>query len=515
MTTAGLFFSRLRNSAAVLAALAVVVLLATLALGSTLASVQRGIAGGSTEMLDAAAPRSAATRVTTHLAENSERQSDASLAMFDRLFPAGTIVVHPARHSLAVDVLDDARTGVTATALFAVDAQLLDGVEITAGDWPAEGVAIQADAAEALGLTVGDSFAVGSPAEPVDLTVAALWRAENPAAPRWFADSAVGSGRDGDDLGFVVVDETTFAALPTQLFVDWTLTATHAALDDADRDRVIAGLDRLQESVQGTAGVVDVSAATEGGLAATLERIADAGRGASAIAASAVVIVALLAVIAIVQLCSVLVGSRRRQSDLVRARGLSLAQLTALTLVEAVIVAVPGAALGALAAALLFGGLSVAVLATAVGSVIATAGCLVAVVLFDARRGSRDAATARSPLPFLLVGVLVAVAAALATTQLYNRGRVAGVDFVAATSPALALVAAALLGTTLLFPVAGRIARRAGRTARPPMVLASRQVAAQVGRYLVPSLAIAIAVSSAVFASALGATSAGSAPAVG
>ena len=502
MTIAGLFLSRVRDSATILAALAVVVVIATLTLGATLASVQQGVVTGGARVLDSAAPRSAAVRISTHLADDDERQTAAALGLIDRLFPAGTVEVHSAQRSLPVDV-----RGAGVAAVFGVEPDLLDDATITDGRWPATGVAVQQDAAEALGLAVGDRFDVGDDDAPLPLTVAALWRADDPAAPSWFADSAVASGREGDAVGVIVVDRATLRALPTQLFTSFTVTATHAALTAERRDAVATALDRLHDAVQATADVVDVSSSTEGTLAATLDRIADADRGARAIAASALVIVALLTLVALAQLGAVLVGSRRRQSDLARARGLSLPQLTALTVGEALLVAVPAAALGSLPTLLLFGPDTVPDLAVGGGAVVvATAACLAVVVLLDARAGARDAAAGRSPAVFLVAVSLVAVAAGFATVQLYNRGGVAGIDVVAATSPALALVAAAALGAALFYPVAAATAKRAARTGRVGTVLAARQLARQVPRYLVPTLALAIAVASAVFATGLAST---------
>jgi len=503
MTTAGLLVARARDALPVLAALAVVVVVATLALALTVGSVQNGVASGSRAVLDSAAPQSAAVRVETHLADDSTAQSDAALGMVAGLFPAGTVAVHTAQRSLPVDVLGpDA-----ATAIFGVQPSLLDHATLDDGTWPAAGVAVQRDAAEALGLEVGDAITVGTPTESVPLTVAAVWHADDPSDAVWFADPTFASGRDGDAYGTLVVDEETLRLLPTQLFASWTITATPAALDAGSLDAVVAGLARLHDAVRATDGVVDVSSSTDGTLASTLERIADAGRGAAAIAASAIIIVGLLAVIAIVQLGVVLVGSRRRQSQLIRARGLSLPQLAVLAGIEALVIGVPATALGTVAAAAVLGPAQpVTLVAIAAGMVLLTAGCLVTVVVLDGRRGGGPASSAPSAAPFIVAGGLVAVAAAIATWQLYNRGSVPGVDLVGATSPALVLVAAAVLGTALFFPVASGAATAAARSTGAGAVLAARQIDRRVTRYLVPALSLAIAVASAVFATGLATT---------
>lgn len=503
MTTAGLVFSRARAALPTLGALAAVVLVATIALGVTLGSVQNGIVSGSRDVLAEAAARSAAVRIETHLADDADAQSDAARAMFARALPRGSFDVHQEQRSLPVDL----RAADPASLVFAVQPDLTRVADIVSGTWPANGAAIQADAAEALGLAVGDEFSVGTDAENLTLTVAALWRAHDPAAPYWFADPTAGSGRDGDAYGTVVVDDASLRELPTQLFTSWTVTATTGALDDGTIDYMIAALGRLPDTVRGADGVEDVSSTTEGGLAATLDRIRVAGHGSVAIAASAIIIVGLLALVAIVQLGTVLVGSRRRQTELLRARGLSLPQLAALAGIEASLAAVPAAVLGTLVTALAVGAPSPwTLVAIAVGVCLAAAACLVVVVVADGRAGRASVPSSASAVPFLSGGLVVAVAAAIATLRLYSPAGVAGVDFVGAASPALALVAISVLGTALFFPVAAAAARTSARSGRVGSVLAARQLARRAARYLVPALALAIAVSSAVFATGLATT---------
>ena len=499
----GLLLLRARNSTAALAALGAVVFVAVLSLGLTLGSVQHGAAVGARETLENAAARDSAVRFSTHLSDDAESQSDAAHALVARLFPEGTVRVHDGQRSLAVDVVGS--PGVT--AIFGVEPELLDFVTVTAGSWPAAGAAIQEDAAAALGLAVGDTFVAGDPAQQVPLTVAATWRATDPADGHWFADSLVGSGRAGADLGLVVVEPESLRALPTQLFAWWTVTAESSALDDDKRDAVASALTRLPDAVTAADDIVSVSSDFEGSLPATLAAISSAIRGASAIATSAVCIVGVLAIIAVLQLSTVLTTSRRRHTALARARGLSLAQLVAASVSEGLLAIVPGAALGALAAVWLLAGRSiveVAVVACAVAVV--SLGCLVAVGLADVRQGRPDDSAARSPVGFFIAGGVIAVLAALATWQLYSRGGGSSTDLVAATSPALTLVAVAVIGTALLIPLAQILTRSLARRGSFVAVLASRQVAGRVVRYVVPVLALSIAIASAVFATGIATT---------
>jgi hypothetical protein len=498
----GLLLLRARDSAAALGALGAVVFVSTLALGLTLGSVQHGAAAGARETLANAAARDSAVRFTTHLADDAVAQSDAARALVARLFPAGSVAVHDGQRARGVDLVGEPGVSV----VLGVEPDLLENASVTAGDWPAEGAAVQEDAAAALGLSVGDSFTVGDAANQVPLTVAATWRADDPADAYWFADSLAGSGRDGADLGLVVVQPEALVGLPTQVFASWTVTAEPSALDDGTRDAVAAGFEQLPDAIKADDGVVSISSDIEGSLPSTLAAISSASRGAAAIATSAICIVGVLGIVAVLQLCTVLTASRRRHTDLARARGLSIGQLVASSAGEGLLAVIPGAALGAVAAVALLAGRSVAEVAVVAGAVaVASLGCLVGVALSDARAGRPGDSAARSPAGFFIAGGVIAVVAALATWQLYSRGG-SGTDLVAATSPALTLVAVTVIGTALLIPFAPALARARSRRGSFVAVLAARQVAGRVVRYVVPVLALAIAIASAVFATGIATT---------
>ena len=502
-TAGGLLLLRARYSASALAALGAVVFVSTLSLGLTLGSVQHGAAVGARETLENAAARDSAVRFTTHLADDAAAQSDAAHALVTRLFPAGSVAVHDGQRALGVDLVGTPGVSV----VLGVEPDLLDYASVAAGDWPAEGAAVQEDTAAALGLSVGDSFTVGDAAHQVPLTVAATWRADDPADAHWFAESLAGSGRAGADLGLVVVQTEDLARLPTQVFASWTVTAEPSALDDDTRDAVAAGFQQLPDAIKAADGIVSISSDIEGSLPSTLAAISSASRGAAAIATSAICIVGVLGIVAVLQLCTVLAASRRRHTDLARARGLSLGQLVASSAGEGLLAVAPGAALGAVAAVALLGGRSVAEVAAVAGAVaVASLGCLVAVSLSDVRAGRPGDSAARSPAGFFIAGGVIAVIAALATWQLYSRAGGSGTDLVAATSPALTLVAVSVIGTALLLPLAPALSRARSRRGSFVAVLAARQVAGRVVRYVVPVLAIAIAVASAVFATGIATT---------
>ncbi|GAB2459523.1 FtsX-like permease family protein [Conyzicola lurida] len=508
---------RSRNSLAVLLSLAVVVLVSALSLAASIGLVTAGSASGARTVLSDAAPRAAAVQLTTHLADDPPVQDAAARTLFDGLFPAGTVAVDYSWRSGSVPLrlLGDAAAPADSTVVVGVVPALDDRVSFTAGDWEGDvgTVAVQADAAAELGLAPGDSLTVGSDSRPVTLTVAALWRATDAGDPAWFGDSAVASGRSGDSVGLLVVDAETALTLRTRYTAAWTVVGTPAATLPANRADLVRGLDRLGDDVRGPVGVMVESSGVKGSLAATIERIDVASRAAAAVATSAAFIVGVLALVALLQLSTVLATSRRRETLLLRARGLSTLQLAALAVGEAAVVALPAGVAGVGIAALVPGVATDVVVAAAVVGLLAlaTIGAVAATALVDARSVAPDAPPRDSPVVVVVTGALLVVAAALAVWQLHTRGTpvVAGgapADLVAAASPALALVALAVIGAVLLVPVSGWLAAAAARRGSLPLVLATRQLARRTGRYLVPVLAIAIALAGGVFAAGLAAT---------
>lgn len=524
MSTLGLAASRARAALPALLALALIVIVAVTALGSTAVLIQHRVAAGATVTLADAAAQSAAVRVTTHLADNAAAQDAAATGLFDDLFPEGTFTVLRSEVSLAVPVLAGGTAGPGSTALFARLPDLADSVTVTAGTWPVSGspgeappVAVQADAAAFLGLGLGDVLTVGTAVAPVSFEVAALWLATEPTSPAWFADSAATAGRAGGASGLFVVEQD-LNVLPTQHFAVWTLSATPAAAVDQNRAAVLAGLRQLAGRVDATPGLTVSSSTTEGDLAGTLQRIDAAGRGATAIGITAIFIIGMLGVVALLQVSTVLVGSRREQTALLRARGLALGQHAVLIVAEGLLVTIPGSLIGLVATGTLvaaatgsdpFGPASAAV-PFALGVSVAGIAVLAVTVLSEPTGPGR---TSRRSLTTFAVGFgIIAAAAVLALWQLHAQGSpvrsgsAGGADLVTATSPALALIAIAALGTMGFVVLAPLRAARAVRRGSVVSLLADSQLGSKATRYLVPILALAITIASAAFATGIATT---------
>ena len=341
--------------------------------------------------------------------------------------------------------------------------------------------------------------------------MAALWRATDPTASAWFADSAAAAGSSGGAGLFVVED--AFTALPTQLFAVWTLSATPAAASDTNRTALISGLARLTDVLDATPDVTDTSSTVEGDLAGTLHRIDDASRGATAIGVSATFIVGMLTIVALLQVSTVLVGSRSVSTALLRARGLSRGQSVLLAVTEGLVVAVPAGLIGVAATAAILAvatggdplGSAGSVAPYAAAVAVVSVGVLTTTALGDASGSTRR----RSLSGFAIAFGVIGVAAALATWQLHAQGSPVagnGVDLVTAASPALALIACSALGTAAFITFAAALAARSARTGSTIALLADRQLGQRATAHLVPILAVAITVASAFFATGIAAT---------
>ena len=523
MSTVSIAVLRARAAVPGLLSLALIVMVTTVALGATTGLIRSGVAEGSRETLVAAAAQASAVRVSVVLSDDWVGQEAAARSVFARSIPPGTVEVFTSAVSLPVPVLAGAPQGTRpgTSALFASFPDLAGRVEFTAGVWPAPDnsggvalVAVQADAAEALALELGDELTVGTVDNPVRVRVQALWRASDPASAVWFADSAATAGSSGGSSGLFVLDEASLAALPTRLFAVWTIAALPGSTVSGDREALVEALGRLPAAMAAAPEVSETAPEVAGTLVATLERIDAAGRGAAAIGISAVFVIGMLGLVALLQVSTVLVGSRREQSGLLRARGLSRGQLTALTLGEGLLVVVPATGLGLLATVVLLStvGGSVGVVADTLPYAIGT--CLVAMAVLTAVvLGEKESASERRSLGTFAIGFgAVALAAALAVWQLQvqgspvSPGSSGGVDLVTSTAPALALIAVCAVGTVAFIVFAPVISRRARRRGSVVAVLAGAQLDGRASRYLVPIVAVAIAVASGGFASGIAAT---------
>lgn len=215
--------------------------------------------------LDACTATDRVLQLQTRLRDDGAAQADGVATILDDLLPADRDVWHTLRTAPLGLRGTDARIVLLADgAPLADGAALTDDAQLVDGVWPATATdaALQADAAAALGLGVGQVLEVVAEDTAATLTVVGTWRPTDPAHPRWGGDTLAGGGADPlseGTYGPLVVLPDARAGLDTTPFAQWTITPG-PGIAPADLDRWISGL--------GSRGIV-----ATGELRVTLEQI--------------------------------------------------------------------------------------------------------------------------------------------------------------------------------------------------------------------------------------------------
>lgn len=534
MSRATLLARRSTAHRGLLALVWLLVAVLTGALGATIGWTQAAATAGARDGLAAAAadPSDRALQLATRLAEGPEAASqDARVrqVLADQLggvphrvgydvrtepqYTSGADGQDLGRWALAV-LPADSRAGALAGAG-------AESVTLVDGAWPlsSDEAAVQADAAEAAGLAVGDTLRVGvDPEDPAgtgtQVTVAATWRVTDADDAVWLGDPVALTGTDGSYPGPVVVSPEVIAGLDTDPFARWTVVPDVAALTPAD----LPALAALARAVEGTLGddtsVAPRGLTVSGALATTAADLGAALRAADAVALGPLCLLALVGLVALVQVARLLAATREGEVALLVSRGAAPGTVTAAAAVEGALLALTAAAAGGAAA---WGALRIVARSDAgaavtaatplavalVVAVVATA-TLVLVAALQAQAAVRRQVTDRSgrvrQVAALGTVVLTVAAAAVSTTQLLRYGSPLlttpdGVrtDPVAAAAPALALAALAVAAMAVLGPATRLWAGLAGRSRGAVGPLAARQVARRLVVYVVPVVLLVLA----------------------
>ncbi|SMH50437.1 hypothetical protein SAMN06295885_3541 [Rathayibacter oskolensis] len=281
------------------------------------------------EAVDGAIGLDGAVVITADTASDAAQQDAAVRELLADRFTSADITRSETAGPIAVD-------GVASGVEFVADPGLPDAATLVDGAWPAAGqTAVQASAAQALGLAVGDTVT----AEGADLEVSGTWQPTDPLAPRWAAVPASTSGRDGDTAGPLLVTADELAGPSTSR---WVVVPGDQSLADVARAADRAALTDAF-AVSGAAGAVTVS----GGLAETAARAVRTSDAAAGLTAAALLLLLVVVIVGSSRL--IVLGARRRASadELLRARGASRGQLIRWSMGEVVAVAAPAAVIGA------------------------------------------------------------------------------------------------------------------------------------------------------------------------
>jgi len=499
--------------------------------------------------LASASPTDAAIRISTDLADDAEAQDDAAIAVIGRAFGDAPIEIHRSLEHFPRDVSTDsgavlgpdgqpAKVVVAAYPGLAGEAELIDGAwpgdEAVSPDQPAPG-ALQASAAQELGLAVGDEVTIGTPANSRRVLIAATWLPEDPRAALWFGDAAVGTGLNpatgngSGGYGPLVLAEANMSDLGATPAVEWTVVPAIPRVQTGDLAALAGGPGAVTAATSGirddpTARAVGDVVKVSGDLSATVGSIQRSLVAARGVIPVGLAVVGLIGAIALIQLSGLLIADRRAESALLRSRGATVRTLTAAALVEAAAVSVVGAAGGGLAAALLLGAaLGGDAPATApYGYAAAVAGFAVLVIGFATWRETRiptnreriDDSGRAMRAATLSAAVLAVVAAAFATWQalLYGTPVVSNADGsqsvnpLVVLAPPLGLIAASLIVLVAFGPLTSLLQRIAGHGRRLLPSYTAKQTARRIGAYAVCVLLLSLSVGGAVFASGYSAT---------
>lgn len=465
------------------------------ALAVLLASLAAGVDAGVSAVLGAAEPTAGALRVDTAL--------DPDVMAQDGRFRAGIAeAVGDAPVHVVGGIRSDPLTATVAGRETSVQLGSQDDLdrlaELVAGTWPADDdeASLSEAAAASLGVAVGDTVATAGR----DYRIAAIWRAKDAASPVWFSETAIASGRLGDAAAPLMVDEQTLASLTPRAHVTWTIVPD-AGVGTAELDELVPLEARVRAAAE-RLGTGRYAVTASGGLSESAERVQAAVATARGLGGVAIVILVATTGIALGLVARSLAQVRASETQLIEARGSSRARLGSWGVVEAVVVAVLGSAVGA-GGAFVLGATGLAPQPTlqlllVAGFSGAIGGALVAAIAgrpsgsgTPARslraRGSRPVAETESIGPALIVTVLAGLALAASTT---GSAAAAPVSLVA---PALALIAGVLLVRLLVSP-ATRLAelvaaRRAGLLPVLPLRQLGRRPRAVASAFLVVALA--------------------------
>ncbi len=512
---------RLRRSAATLLAIGAVLAIATAIPLATVSLLEREGTRGIQAELANRVGADLALAASIALSSNPEQQDrEVRAAIADTFAPSGVgvAVTRTIDADVTVQPVAEDAEGRAGSVRSIPDLDELTTFVAGAGPVAPNEVAVQADAAEALGLEPGAEVLIAGER----FVVVGTWRARDPLDPRWFGDPMVATGVDGA-FGPFVIDEAAWSRLDVLATATWTIVLDATAIDAGNVAALIRGWERIR--VDWRPKVTGMTSLTsQNPLVVSLQAVETRIDGLRAIEPVVFALVVLAALVGLAELIRLLVATRRRVTLLYWARGDSrfgIARRTGMDVALAAILGtVAGAALAAAAIAALWGPDALAALRplAALPTAIVLIGAIVmaAVLSRPDEPTARTARTSRTGVRRAIlpgVAVLAALAATLMTWQLRLYGSpftptvdgVGDVDPVAVLAPAVLLAAIVLGGVALLPRVAG-VGRRLVRGRSVAAQLAARGILARIALLGAPLVLMALASGTATVAAAYSAT---------
>ena len=515
-----------------LAMLAIVALVAGVAAATVVFFDARGTEGLRTEL----ATRTGADlayRATLNQSDDPEQQDAEVRAAIEHTFaPTGvdftvTTAIESEAYLLVVDEFGSQQSS---PVLAVTVPDLATRAEFETGAPPATEleVAVQADAAAALDLQVGDEVFINE----VAFAVSGTWRPVDPLDPRWYGDSLVASGGEARRGPFAVTDDAWPRFDPNPL-VTWTIVpASIDELTASNFSLVTSAWSGVRADWRGQ--ITDVeSLDVQVRFTRTLDEFGQRIAGLRAIEPVAFAIMVASALVALAQLVQLLVATRERESALFWARGQSPAGIARRLTAEVGFSALAGAVIGVAAVAAVVAALghSASLLEVLDSAILVPAIVVVGVTVLTAvialtsalaiatpsRGGRATGRVQKVAVPGVVALAIIAAALSVWQLRLYGSPLTpdaeggSSVDPIAVAAPAATLLAVVLIGRAAFPAIVALLGRggRGGRGARGDGVrahLASRTLVRESRRLVAPLVVVAIAVGAAVIAASFSAT---------
>ncbi|GMA93168.1 hypothetical protein GCM10025869_36970 [Homoserinibacter gongjuensis] len=321
--------TRMRQHAGVFGSLLVVAAIVSgLALG-VLALIDRAAAAGVRGELATHTGEDAALRLSLLLTTEETAADAAVRGLLADAFqrdgaPIPVSVQHEVRTTLGVPVERLDTTGLegedaTASIVAATIPDLASAATLVAGAWGdgADEATLQADAAAALGLAVGDRLELAGR----ELTLVGIWRVTDGLAARWVGDALTIRGTDDARLpsfGLLIVDDAVWPSLAEERRDVWTIVPG-TDLEAADLAPVVVAWEGIEAGVKGLG--VGRSFEKSGHFALTARELDRNVRALDAIGPASLLLVAMIALVTFIELGRLLTEVRTRELGLLWARG--------------------------------------------------------------------------------------------------------------------------------------------------------------------------------------------------
>ncbi|HEY8589977.1 MAG TPA: hypothetical protein VIL55_10535, partial [Naasia sp.] len=254
-----------------------------------------------------------AYRALLRVAENPEAQDEAVRAAIADTFADVDAGIEVDRTvSARLSTIPVVPGGVERSALVMSVPDLESRATLVDGEWAAPGeVAIQADAAQELGVEPGQSVQIDGVAFPV----AGLWRAIDHLDPRWFGESLVQEGVEGPDLGPIVLDDVDWARFgDLEPRARWIVVPDPAEVTAADLDRIVAAWDAAGDDWRQAAVPEVGTLERSGGFTRTAETLGLRIDGLRAIEPVALLLLAAIALVTVNELARLLSAGRAEET---------------------------------------------------------------------------------------------------------------------------------------------------------------------------------------------------------